>query len=101
MAKQFKVIMLLLALTALSTWILYKVSLVSTGAAGGAANAPDYYMQDFSTLAMDANGNPDYKLYGVYMAHYPASDTTEIVKPRIDFLRPERPACWVWRPNAR
>lgn len=95
MAKQLKVIMLLLALTILSTWILYKVSQVSTGPIGNAANAPDYFMQDFTTLAMNASGNPDYRLHGVYMAHYPASDTTEILKPSIDFLRPDRPATHV------
>lgn len=95
MAKQLKVIMLLLAATVLSTWILYKVSLVSTNAAGNASNAPDYFMQDFTTLAMNANGKPNYKLHGVYMAHYPASDTTEILKPSIDFLRPDRPTMHV------
>ena len=56
------------------------------------ANAPDYYMEDFTTLAMDENGDPDYRLYGVYLAHYPDSNTTEILKPSIDFLRDDKPA---------
>ena len=95
MARQFKVIALLLAATILSTWLLYRLNLESAQTGAGKSNAADYYMEDFTTLAMDDNGNPDYKLYGVYMAHYPDSDTTEILKPSIDFLRTDKPAMHV------
>lgn len=95
MLRQFKVIALLLAATVLSTWLLYRINLESAQTGGGGANAPDYYMEDFTTLAMNADGNPDYKLYGVYMAHYPDSDTTEILKPSIDFLKDDKPSMHV------
>lgn len=94
MARQLKVIVFLLAATVLTTWLLYRLNLESA-VTTGAANAPDYYMEDFTTLAMDENGSPDYKLYGIYMAHYPDSDTTEILKPSIDFLRYDKPAMHV------
>ena len=94
MARQFKIIALLLAATFLSTWLLYRLNMESTQTVGN-ANAPDYYMEDFTTLAMDDDGNPDYRLYGVYMAHYPESDTTEILKPSIDFVRADKPAMHV------
>ena len=95
MAKQLKVIVFLLAVTALSTWLLYRLNLESGATGAGTINAPDYYMEDFTTLAMDEEGNPDYKLYGVYMAHYPDSDTTEILKPSIDFLSTGKPSMHV------
>lgn len=95
MARQFKLIALLLAVTVLSTWLLYRLNLESAQSGGGRANAPDYYMDDFTTLAMDKSGKPDYKLYGLYMAHYPDSNTTEILKPSIDFLRTDKPAMHV------
>ena len=75
----------------MTTWLLYRLNLESA-VTGAMANAPDYYMEDFTTLAMDENGDPDYRLYGVYLAHYPDSNTTEILKPSIDFLRDDKPA---------
>lgn len=95
MARQFKVIILLLAATVLSTWALYRLNLESEETGISTANTPDYYMEDFTTLAMDESGKPDYRLYGVYMAHYPDSDTTEILKPSIDFLNTDKPAMHV------
>jgi len=94
-AKQFKVILTLLVVTVLSTWALYRLNLESASTGVNTANTPDYFMQDFTTLAMDETGNPDYKLYGIYMAHYPDSDTTEILKPSIDFLSLDKPAMHV------
>ena len=87
--------MLLLGATVLTTWVLYRLNQESTATGVNAAFTPDYYMEDFTTLAMDANGNPDYKLYGIYLAHHPDSGTTEILKPSIDFLRTDKPAMHV------
>ena len=95
MAKQFKLILILLAVTVISTWVLYRINLESVLSGVNTANTPDYFMEDFTTLAMNEAGNPDYKLYGIYMAHYPDSDTTEILKPSIDFLSTGKPTMHV------
>jgi lipopolysaccharide export system protein LptC len=80
-------VVLLLAVTVASTWALYRLNLINTQQELAAPNAPDYYMEDFTTVSMDRNGAPDYKLYAVYMAHYPDINTTEVLKPSLELYR--------------
>jgi len=80
-----------LALIAISsTWMLMHLS--GTGGAGKPDGklTPDYYMEDFTTLSMDADGHPKNRLYAVYMAHYQDDDTSELLRPRLEFYRPVR-----------
>ncbi len=56
---------------------------------------PDYYLEDFSTLAMDDEGRPKSRLYAVYMAHYPHNDTAELLKPRMELFRDDKTPLFV------
>lgn len=91
MARQIKIIAILLAVAIASTWILYRLNADSSLRDTYSRNAPDYFMEDFTTLTMDENGDPKYKLYAVYMAHYPENDTTEVLKPNMEFYRDGKP----------
>jgi LPS export ABC transporter protein LptC len=49
--------------------------------------APDYYMEDFTTINMAEDGTPANKLQALYVAHYPDYDSTELQRPLIEFYR--------------
>lgn len=91
LARHLLMMALLLAVAFISTWVLYRLNLTTSTLGLSATNSPDYYMEDFTTTAMDENGDPDYKLYAIYMAHYPANDTTEVLRPSMEFYRPDQP----------
>ena len=87
LARQFKMIGVMLALALVSTWALYHYDLESSLLETKAYNAPDYFMEDFTTIAMDEKGNPRYQLAAIYMAHYGHNNTTEVLNPKIEFYR--------------
>jgi lipopolysaccharide export system protein LptC len=91
LSRHLQIVTLLLILTVVSTWALYRLNLATAVLDMTAAHAPDYYLKDFTTTAMDRNGDPDYKLDAVYLAHYPDIDTTEVLIPSMEFYRDGRP----------
>ena len=48
---------------------------------------PDYYLENFTTITMDENGEPKHKLSAAYMAHYPDDDSSELLQPKIEIFR--------------
>lgn len=52
--------------------------------------APDYYMEDFTTLMMKQDGKPKNKLAATYLAHYPYDDSTELIKPSMEIFREDK-----------
>ena len=90
-ARHLKMMLLLFVATVASTWALYRLDLTSSVAEMVTTSAPDYFMEDFTTTSMDENGMPDYTLHAIYMAHYPANDTTEVLKPNMEVYRTGRP----------
>lgn len=82
------IILSLLVVAALgSAWLMNRMDRQATTAATGASRDPDYYMEDFSTLTMRADGTPKDKLTALYMAHYPDDDTTELLQPEMEVYR--------------
>ncbi|MBI1731330.1 MAG: LPS export ABC transporter periplasmic protein LptC [Gammaproteobacteria bacterium] len=71
----------------LTTWLLRYLTAERGGPDAGAFHDPDYYMEDFSTLTMEEDGRPKHRLRAVYMAHYPADDTTELLRPGMEIYR--------------
>lgn len=54
---------------------------------------PDFYMNDFTSVAMDAQGRPGRELRAVRMVHFADSDTQELTDPRLCF-RLDQPKPW-------
>ena len=52
---------------------------------------PDNYMVDLTTLTMNQDGSPKNKLYADYMAHYPDDNTTELINPKLEIFRIDKP----------
>lgn len=55
------------------------------------AHYPDYYLENFSTVAMETDGSPKNYLTASYMAHYPDDDTTELHQPEMKFFQKTKP----------
>lgn len=92
MSLRIKVIIMLLALAVISAatynWLSNDPDLLINNRA---AHYPDYYMENFSTLTMEQDGQPKNKLYADYMAHYPDDDTIELTRPRLEIYKPDKP----------
>lgn len=84
-------LILLGALAVFSAWILNRLTVEPSKTKTAVRHAPDYYMEDFTTLTMDEKGKPKNKLYAIYMAHYPDNDTSELLKPAMEFYRLQKP----------
>ena len=87
MVQRLLILALLIGAAAGSAWLLNWLSADPGSARTADAQAPDYYMEDFSTLTMDQDGKPKNKLSSDYLAHYPHNDSTELVRPRMEIFR--------------
>ena len=47
---------------------------------------PDFFMENFTITSMDIKGQPNYILRATKMLHYADDDSSELERPRIQFL---------------
>ena len=95
MNQRVMLLAVLFAAAAASAWLLKYLSEEHAGQAVQIYHDPDYYMEDFTTLSMEKDGAPKNKLYAVYMAHYPDDDTTELLQPKMEIYRVDRPPLFI------
>jgi lipopolysaccharide export system protein LptC len=69
--------------------------------AGGPLNEPDYIVENFSFVRMDETGKPHYVVSGRRLAHLPIGDVSEIEKPVMQSMTPERGRMTVHANRAR
>ena len=88
MVQRLFILALLIGAAAGSAWLLKWLSEDPGRRAFRAdTRAPDYYMEDFTTLTMHPDGTPKNKLSADYLAHYPLDNSTELVMPRMEIFR--------------
>ena len=87
MLQRLLILALLIGAAVFSAWLLNWLSSDTGGVVRTAAQGPDYYMEEFSTLTMDQDGKPKNRLSADYMAHYPHDGGTELLKPRMEIYR--------------
>ena len=90
MLQRLFILALLIGAAAGSAWLLNWLSADTDSGPRAAANAPDYYLEDFTTLTMDENGKPKNRLSAAHLAHFPHDDSTEMDKPRMEIFREEQ-----------
>lgn len=90
MKLHWKLIVILVLLVIGSTWLLKLLGPDPATRKAVLEHDPDYYMEDFSTLTMEQDGEPKNRLFAEYMAHYRDDDTTELVKPRLEVYRRDK-----------
>lgn len=91
MIQRLFILASLIGAAAGSAWLLQWLS-EDPGRSGLSADtrAPDYYMEDFTTLTMNQDGTPKNKLSADYLAHYPYNNSTELVMPRMEIFREDK-----------
>jgi lipopolysaccharide export system protein LptC len=68
---------------------------------GGPLNEPDYIVENFSFVRMGETGKPHYVVTGRRLAHLPLGDVSEIEKPVMQSMAPERGRMTVHADQAR
>ncbi len=90
MTSRMNIILVLIAIAAISTWILHLLNIVDEEKPAASHHQADYFMQNFSTTSLDKNGILKQKLSADYMKHYPDDDTTELTRPVLEIYDPEK-----------
>ena len=84
-------LIMLLALAAFSAWLLDFLNPEQPPERGDRTRVPDFYMEQFSTLTYDVDGQPYRHVRGEHMAHFADTGTSEFVQPRITIHTPAGP----------
>jgi len=87
MPARWKTVIILLLVATASAWLLNKLTTGESTETTEFKHDPDYYMVNFTTWSMNEDGSPKNILNADYMAHYPDSDTTELINPRLEVFR--------------
>ena len=74
-----------------SFWLLQAIERDDSPGAGNGLNEPDYIVENFSFVRMTENGVPRYVMSGVRLAHHPENDVSDISKPVVESMAPDRP----------
>ena len=88
---RWKLAIILIVVAGFSYWTLEKLTGDDVSKLSKLAHYPDYYMENFTTLTMNQDGTPKNRLTGVYMAHYPDDNTTELDEPELEIFRKDKP----------
>lgn len=96
MRRNLTVTLLLLFFTGLSWWLMTTVQQKQEQTRIKALKkGPNHYMEDFTAISMNEQGQPHYELVAPYMAHYPQKDRTELKQPQFTVHERERQQSWV------
>ena len=91
MSPRWKIVIVLSSLAVASAWLLNHLSKTKPTEISALRHDPDNYMHELSTLTMNKDGSPKNRLYADRMAYYSDEDTTELVNPRLEIFRLEKP----------
>jgi lipopolysaccharide export system protein LptC len=64
-------------------------------------NEPDYIIENFSFVRLSKQGKPNYIIAGDKLTHRPVDDSSEIDKPRVHGVAPDRPPMEIVAKTAR
>lgn len=81
----------LLLVAGFSFWLLRNLTTSGNRDVSQALESPDYYMEDFSTIVMGADGLPARRLRALYIEHYPGNDFTHLTTPTLELLNTANP----------
>ncbi len=66
-----------------------------------AGNEPDYIVEKFSFVRMTPEGKPRYLLYGAKLTHRPLGDVSDVERPMLQSMAPDRPPMTIKAQSAR
>lgn len=79
--NRFAIIAILAALAALSWWLPMSLTDRAASPDDEARNEPDYIIENFTAVAMDAIGWRKHELRAERLEHFPDDDSVELEKP--------------------
>lgn len=96
MRRNVTVTLLLIFFTGLSWWLMSTVQQRQEQVRIKAMKqGPNQYMEDFTAITTDEQGQPRYQLKASYMAHFTPHDRTDLTKPQITVNEHARQQVWV------
>ncbi len=84
MSRRWLAASILLVLAAATTWYLRDLEQGRRPADRGPHHEPDFSMEAFASVTMDAQGVPRRKLTADRLDHYPDTDTNELENPHLE-----------------
>jgi len=74
-----------------SFWLLQAFQSQDAAGVGNNLNEPDYIVENFSFVRMTEQGAPRYVMSGARLVHHPKDDVSEVSKPIVESMAPDRP----------
>jgi lipopolysaccharide export system protein LptC len=74
-----------------SFWLLQAIQGNDQATGANDLSEPDYIVENFSVVRMTENGVPRYVMTGARLAHHPDNDVSEVTRPIVESMAPERP----------
>jgi lipopolysaccharide export system protein LptC len=74
-----------------SFWLLQAIEAEDPAAAANNLSEPDYIVENFSFVRMTEQGVPRYVMSGARLAHRPDTDVSDVLRPRVESMAPDRP----------
>ena len=74
-----------------SFWLLQAIQGNGQVTGSNDLSEPDYIVENFSFVRMNENGVPRYVMTGARLVHHPDNDVSEVTKPIVESMAPERP----------
>ena len=90
MHMRWRLILILLPLTAVSFWVVYLLDQDESGPARPPETKPDYTMSNLNSLKMNAAGEPKSRLKADFLARFESKDETELTAPELKIYRPDK-----------
>lgn len=84
-------VILLLLLTALTTWLERTSNLPPERDDALLRHAADYWLENYRIDTWDEKGHLQHQIFGARMTHFPDDETTDLISPRAILLPPDRP----------
>lgn len=82
----------LLTLAALTFWLRHAIDLPEERMDGKTRHDPDYIIEQAQLRKLDKAGDLQYTLKATEIRHFPDDDSTDVSKPDLVYLHPERAA---------
>lgn len=95
MSLRWRLILILLPLTAVSFWIVYQLHEDESRQGLTEEVIPEYTMSHLNSLNMNAAGEPKTRLKADFMAHFESKDETELTRPELKIYRPGKEPLYV------
>lgn len=95
--RMLLLILFVTLLFALTSWLTHKSDTPSPQKTAAARQLPDYFIRGLDSMITGEDGIVSHRLSAESLVHYPENNTTELTRPKLNILDPDRTT---WRATA-